>query len=417
MRSPNGSFRETTLTETVPARHPDQPRPVPAVVRLYARALLVAKPTGEQWRQLGVSLTVGDKPMDDLVEWMRTSRTAQARQLFEQASNAGIAAVPDPPAPLRDFFTQVEATPDWVDWNQIRRGQRALRAAGADGIYLARDVSLLGGYQFSGFNQTLLRTGALEKGSNQRFAETFQWAMDVIAEDGLAAQGVGYQSTLRVRLIHAYIRSHVAAMADWRGDDWGVPVNQTDMAATLLGALIAPTAGALGMGLIYTPSDLDAIAHVARYVGWLIGVQEQWLPLSFRDGVRGLYHTLAALSQPDETTPLLAVPMIADPMTWNYTTLPGLRRRLARAQHLSITSAYLGPSAMRALGLPAYTPPWYPLVRIPLNATRSITALLLPGGRARAAQRGWRQQQALMRTITTSRPTIGNSATHVTHAA
>ncbi|EUA35668.1 hypothetical protein I553_6308 [Mycobacterium xenopi 4042] len=43
-----------------------------------------------------------------------------------------------------------------------------------------------------------------------------------------------------MRLIHALVRRHVAAMPDWRADEWGVPVNQTDMAATLVGALIAP---------------------------------------------------------------------------------------------------------------------------------------------------------------------------------
>ena len=79
---------------------------------------------------------------------------------------------------------------------------------------MARDVVLIGGYMFSGFNQTLLRTGALEKGSNQRFAETSQWAIDVISVDGLASNGVGYQSTLRVRLIHSMVRKHVAALPD-----------------------------------------------------------------------------------------------------------------------------------------------------------------------------------------------------------
>ncbi len=47
----------------------------------------------------------------------------------------------------------------------------------------------------------------------------------------------------------------------------GVPVNQTDMAATLVGALIAPPVGGLGMGILNAPEDLEAIAHLTRYVG------------------------------------------------------------------------------------------------------------------------------------------------------
>jgi len=349
---------------------------------------------------------------------MAATGMEQVRPLFDRALTSGIASVPEAPEPLRAFFTEVETAPAWVDWELLRIGQRAMRRGGADGMYIARDVSLLGGYQFSGFNKTLIRTGALEKGSNKRFAETMQWAMDVISEDGMAPLGVGYRSTIRVRLIHAFVRRHVAAMPDWRTDEWGVPVNQTDMAATLVGALIAPAAGGLGLGLVLSPREYDGIAHLTRYVGWLIGVDDEWLPRDFRDGIRVLYHTVAALSAPDESTKQLAMPMADDPLSWNYSTLARIRRRLARAQHLSVTSGFLGPRAMRALGLPAYVPPWYPIVKLPLNLARSAAALIRRGGLDRAAVRGARQQEALLRTmIGDTAATIGESAAHVSRVA
>ena len=405
------------MTVAIPARHPDRPRAVPAMVRSLVLLLGIGKPTPETWRRLGERLIVGDEPMDRLVDWMSSAGMEQTRPLFDRALAEGIDSVPDAPEPLREFFIQIETVPDWVDRDKLRRGARALRRGGADGMYVARDVSLLGGYQFSGFNKTLLRTGALEKGSNKRFAETMQWAMDVISEGGLDPLGVGYRSTIRVRLIHAFVRRHVAAMPDWRNDEWGVPVNQTDMAATLVGALIAPPVGAIGMGLLPSPADLDGIAHLTRYVGWLIGVQDEWLPRSFRDGIRVLYHTLTALAAPDETTKALAVPMGDDPMAWHYRSLPALRRRIARAQHLSVTSGFLGPRAMRDLGL-AYVPPWYPLLRIPVNVTRSVAARTLPGGMRRATTRGEREQEALLRTmIGDAKATIGDSAAHVGRVA
>lgn len=404
------------MTSTVPTRHPDHPRAVPQMVRLSALLLGIRRPTPGEWDRLGASLLVGDGPMDDLLAWMRSAGMAQAREQFDLALREGVAAVADAPRPLRDFFAQVEAAPSWVDHDKIRRGQRALRAAGLDGAYLARDVSLMGGYQFAGFNKTLLRTGALEKGSNQRVLETLQWALDVISDGGLQPGGVGYQSTLRVRLIHAFVRQHVSAMRDWQQQDWGLPINQTDMAATLFGVFIAPTAAGMAMGLLTSPADLDAIAHHTRYVGWLMGVEDCWLPTTFREGVRGLHHALMALSAPDETTPRLAMPMAEDPLSWNFDRFPALRRRLARAQHLSLATAYLGPRTMRTLGLsPAL--PWYPLVRAPINGVRSLTALTLPGGKDRAADRGWRAQHSLMRTISTKPAVIGASAAGLGPAA
>ncbi|WP_260508751.1 oxygenase MpaB family protein [Mycolicibacterium farcinogenes] len=402
----------------IPARHPDQPVAVPTAIRAFATMLGIRNPDAQQWRRLGERLTVGDEPMDRLVDWMATAGMAQMRPLFEKALVSGIDNVPEAPEPLREFFISVETVPDWVDRAKLRKGQRALLRGGSDGMSVARDVSLLGGYQFSGFNKTLLRTGALEKGSNKRFAETMQWAMDVISEGGLDPLGVGYRSTLHVRLIHSFVRRHVAAMPDWRTEEWGLPVNQTDMAATLVGALVAPPVATLGMGILPAPGELDAIAHLTRYVGWLIGVEDEWLPRTFRDSIRVLYHTSTALAIPDETTQQLSVPMAGDPLSWHYRGIRRLRRRLAWAQHLSITSAFLGPSAMRVLGLPAYMPPWYPLVKAPVNVIRSIAAMTSADRMDRAVARGQREQLALLHTIIgDSAATIGESAVHVSSAA
>ncbi len=403
---------------SVPTRHPQRPGPVPGAIRLLAGLLGLGEPDQDQWRRLGERLTVGDEAADRLVEWMLQAGMAETRPLFERAAARGIAEITDAPAPLREFFELVETVPDWVDWDLVRRGERAMRRSGADGMYIARDVSLLGGYQFSGFNKTLVRTGALEKGSNKRFAETMQWAMDVISENGMDLGGVGYRSTLRVRLIHAMVRRHVAALPDWRGADWGLPINQTDMAATLVGALIAPSAGGIGMGLLLSPADYAGIAHLTRYVGWLIGVDDEWLPRDYRDGIRVLFHTLTALAQPDDSTRALAVPMAQDPMGWHFANLSGIRRRLARAQHLSVTSAFLGPRAMRALGLPAYVLPWYPALRLPVNVLRSLRVLARPELADADAARGDREQKALLRTmIGDAAARIGDSAAHVVQVA
>lgn len=385
---------------------------------MFAMTLGIRGPNRHQWRRLGERLTVGDEPMDRLVDWMASAGMAQMRPLFERALAEGIDAVPEAPEPLREFFKGIETPPDWVDHDTLRKGQRALVRGGSDGMSIARDVSLLGGYQFSGFNKTLLRTGALEKGSNKRFAETMQWAMDVISDGGLEPLGLGYRSTVHVRLIHAFVRRHVASMPDWRADEWGLPVNQTDMAATLVGALIAPPVGSLGMGILPAPGELEAIAHLTRYVGWLIGVEDEWLPRNFRDSIRLLYHTSAALANPDETTRQLSVPMADDPLAWNFGTAQGLRRKLAWAQHLSITGAFLGPGAMRVLGLPTYMPPWYPALKMPINLARSAAAMTLPGGMDRAVSRGRAEQQALLHNIIGERAAeIGDSAVHIGSAS
>ncbi|MFI5718589.1 oxygenase MpaB family protein [Nocardia sp. NPDC051750] len=389
------------MNQIVPTRHPATPRGVPGL-RPFALLLGIRKPDAGRWQELGESLLVADPAMDELAAWMCETGTGTTRPLFEKALASGIASIPDAPEPLAAFFARVETPPAWVDEIALRRGAQVYRMGGADGLYLARDVSFLGGYLASGFNKTLLRTGALEKGPATRFAETMQWAMDVSGEDGMSRFGPGYRSTLRVRLIHAMVRRHLLATPDWRTADWGLPINQTDMAATLVGALLAPFVGGMAMGMLTSRADLDAAAHLTRYVGWLIGVEEHWLPTGFRDGVRVLYHSLTAIMNPDETSRRLAVPMDRDPLSWSYPNMAGVRGRFARAQHLSIATTFLGPRSVRRLGLWPYMPPWYPLARIPVNLVRSADARFGRDGRARAAARGRRQQQRFFELLTGS---------------
>lgn len=402
-----------TRPTPIPTRHPAGPRSAPAGVEAIARLLRLPTLGPEQFRRYGELLTVGDAPMDALVAWMHTDAPPEAREMFERALEHGISQVADAPAPLREFFDAVETVPDWVDFDRIDLGAAALRSGGSDGLAIARDVALFGGYLFSGFNQTLLRTGALEKGSNRRFAETSQWALDVMTPGGLRPGGIGYRSTLRVRLIHSMVRRHVSAMEDWDPGAFGLPVNQTDMAATLVGALIAPTTAGLGMGMALNPREYSAVALHCRWVGTLMGVADDLLPTGYLDGVRILAQTSQVLAVRDETSPILARPMISDPLSWNFDHLPTLRRRIAQSQHRSVSTAFLGRRAMRQLGTRPSLVPWYPMLRLPVNLVRSALAQL-PGGRERAAARGARENAAFMRMLLTDEATIGESARHVT---
>jgi mpaB/rubber oxygenase-like protein len=409
-----------TPTPAIPTRHPARPAHAP-LVGPAVKLLGIKPPSAGEWRAIGEALTIGDAPMDDLVEWMYATGIDVARPMFDKALTNGIDSVADAPEPLRDFFGRVEVPPSWVDWNRIRLGERAFQRAGLDGVYLARCVPFLGGFAVSGINRTLLltKTGQNgETGSGQRFAETLQWALAVISDGGMRPSGPGYQSTIHVRLIHAFVRRHVGRSPEWRRPEWGVPVNQTDMAATMLGALFAPVMAGMAMGMLYTPKELDGIVHLTRYTGWLMGIEDRYLPTGVRQATRQLYHYLTALNAPDETSRQLAQPMANDPLRWHYRNLGPIRRRVAWAQQLSITRAFIGRRAMGQLGLPTYVPPWYPVLRLPVNLIRSGASIVLPGGRDFAARSGLRRQRNFIKTLIGPKAAaIGDSAGYVHRAA
>ncbi|MFF3567806.1 hypothetical protein [Nocardia jiangxiensis] len=106
------------------------------------------------------------------------------------------------------------------------------------------------------------------------------------------------------------------------------------------------------------------------------------------------------------------------PGGWHYRHLTGPRRRLARSQHLSIATMFLGSGAMRKLGLPPAAVPWYPLLRIPFNLVRTVWTRAVPGQFERAAAHGREAQLAFIRTLTGAESAvIGGSAEHIATAA
>ena len=170
----------------VPNRHPTRPQRVPVLSTLAAVGRF-DEPSQSQWTAMGEALQIGDPPMDELLDWMYREGISITRPLFDNALRGGIASVADAPEPLRAFFTRFETPPAWVDQATLRLGERAMRLAGRDAIYAARDVPFLSGYAVSAINQTLLRTKngqSGETGSAQRFAETMRWALDVIDDHG-----------------------------------------------------------------------------------------------------------------------------------------------------------------------------------------------------------------------------------------
>jgi hypothetical protein len=85
--------------------------------------------------------------------------------------------------------------------------------------------------------------------------------------------GEGYQTTLRVRVLHAKVRRALLAHKQWNLPEYGVPLNQQDMAVTLLAFSVNALLG-VEMVLGFALSKREQLAYLAywRYLGWLLGV-------------------------------------------------------------------------------------------------------------------------------------------------
>jgi len=353
------------------------------------------EPSEQRWRELGEALMHGDPAADRLLEWMHGHGMRAAMPLYQRAVADGIASIPDAPAPLREFFEHVERVPDWVDPTLVEQGQRLFQRMGRTADFALRDVALMGGYQASAFNKTLVLTGALNGGNARRVAETMQWVGDCTAVGGMLRGAPGYRSTLHVRLMHAMVRRRLRKLPDWDLGALGLPINQTDMAATYLAFCVVLLIIVRAMGVPVTRAEGHAEMHLWKYICWLMGVDERWLCDTENQGRILLYQMLLAQTPPDETSVQLGRALMNDGLREPWPTR--LRVRFEHARHLSVTRMFVGARGMRSLGLPSLVLPWYPLLSLPFTFAWHVAHRLMPGGKARAQRIGRAVQEHLTR--------------------
>ena len=360
--------------------------PTPYLLRRFLGRPLA--PSEAEYQAVTEALWHGDPAMDTLVDWMYDHGTREGRALFEQALEQGIDAVPAAPEPLRSFFERVDRRPDWVDPALIDEGARFIHRTGLTATYVLRDLALMGGYLLSGFNQSLVLTGALSQGTARRVAETGKWWIDCTEPGGLDRFGEGFKTTLRVRLVHSLVRRNLSGRQEWEAARWGLPLCQTDMAATYLGFSVVMLGGLRKLGVPVTGREARAVMHLWSYACWVMGVDERWLAFNERDGAVRLHHCLMTQSRPDWTSRELGAALAREPLERHFKRFQGPRRWLLYRQHLSVSRYFLDREKMGQLGLPAGVTPWYPLLTLVPRLLGYSAQRWLPGLEARQRRRG-----------------------------
>lgn len=307
---------------------------------------------------------------------------------FQQALRDGLASIADPAPALTEFFAAVEDTPGWVDWELVERGARVYHRLGQNAVDVLLQLSLIGGYRFGGPPDLLVATGGLTGDTTRRrLAETQMWGAALAVPDSLRREGEAWRLTVHVRAMHALVNQ--AFEPRWDVERWGVPISQADQGATLGLFDGVVLLGVRALGVPVSRADSRAYMHLWKYVGWLMGVDEEWLVDSERKRHRLNYHMLLAQADVSEAGPKLAQAIVKVQTELNIGRFGWVRGRFARERLLSMLTTFLGPQSMRDLGLPI-RPPWAPAYVLALNTWRYRIYGRTPWGR-RALDR-WAQR-------------------------
>ncbi|KPM40392.1 hypothetical protein AK830_g6189 [Neonectria ditissima] len=183
---------------------------------------------------------------------------------------------------LRD---EISTVPDWVDWEQIERGQRIVYQFSGQILLGLLYKSLMGGMGAWRVVETLSRTGGFGvKVTRRRLLETLQHFMEVTENlDAIKPGGKGFISSVRVRLLHASVRRHLMQLEREKPgyfdvDKWGVPINDLHCMGTISVYSVAIVYMALPrQGIYLTERQTADYFALWRWVGYLLGTPVDWM--------------------------------------------------------------------------------------------------------------------------------------------
>jgi hypothetical protein len=214
----------------------------------------------------------------EVVDDFARMKGAAGRRMLERALDEGIESVPDAPDSLKRLFEELDNPPEWVDWEQLRRGSIAYFRSGPLVPFILT-CSIIGGSERAyGITRPIVFTGRFEEYAAIRARETARWLVAATRPDGMRRFAEGFKLTVHVRMLHAMTRRSISKSPSWDWDEWGTPIADVDglyaISYDFTQQLVDPL---LEIGVKYSEREIEDIYALWRYIGHVLGVPDHLL--------------------------------------------------------------------------------------------------------------------------------------------
>ena len=225
---------------------------------------------------------VGDEEADALVAAMFAARGAEGVKTLVQSLFAYELDEERLPDEAIEFLARSrEMRPDV----EVTAGQDVFQELGPEILLILGCYSLPAAYAATRGARVLSQTGFLTEDTDRRLAETSQMVLDVMSAGGLTPTGRGVRAAEKVRLMHAAIRHLIMGRTDqpWDQPENGLPINQEDLAATLMTFSYLVVDGLRKLGFSVTSGEAEDYLEAWKLVGRLMGVLPGLIPANFAE--------------------------------------------------------------------------------------------------------------------------------------
>ncbi|KAG0340242.1 hypothetical protein BG004_006487 [Podila humilis] len=277
----------------------------------------------------------------------------------------------------RKLLEHVMMVPEWVDWEQVKRGQDVYWKYIYYITLILLHFSLVGGFAAPKFVKVLDSTGYL-RGSKtkERVFDTNQFLLDVFNTPESLSPGfgnMGWESIVRVRFLHAGVRARLTKISSahskfYNVQEHGVPINQEDNIASLFSLSSAMwTVMENRMGIVMERSERKDYLHTWRYIAHVIGVDDVLSVTSSPERADACLESVSLhISDADERCGQMCTSFFEQlgSKTWLRLILTTLRLPDPIKVHFAWAEVMLGPAFWSMSGMPNMTRGYRLLMRI-----------------------------------------------------
>lgn len=181
------------------------------------------------------------------------------------------------PKVMRDFFEEIEHAPEWFDYKACNAGIRAF-FANANFVL----VAFVAGVLIEGFTSLIatsfnITSRTVTGPGDRRLRQNNRQLMEIFVPGGLHRQGDGWKLSVRVRFVHARIRSLLAKAEPWDAEAWGTPLSAAHLGYAICVFSIRLVEQATSVGAKFTKDEIASFLALWRYVGHLMGIPDSIL--------------------------------------------------------------------------------------------------------------------------------------------
>ncbi|KAF9976858.1 hypothetical protein BGZ73_007657 [Actinomortierella ambigua] len=309
---------------------------------------------------------MGDPLADDALEALEIKQGQDAYEaLIEYTTRPVEEQVNDAP---RKFMESVTTPPAWVDWTRIQRGQLVYWRYFLFISSVLLHFSLAGGFNAPKISKVLTSTGYLAGNKTKyRVLETGQFVVDVMhsPEYLKPITGAAWKSIIQVRFLHAQVRQKLSRLSKahshyYNVQEYGVPINQEDLAGTLFSfSAVIWRVMSERMDVAMTRQEQEDFLHVWRYIGYMMGVDPVFDPANSVDRANATLDSIVLhVIDPTDSGGQLCAGLLQS----MHGTSSSLLRPDPFKLHMAMAESLLGPQVWSLMGH-APTPSFYKMLK------------------------------------------------------